>query len=377
MVIHEYQGKELMQGVGMVTTQGGVATTPAEARQWAEKIGKKVAVKAQVHVGGRGKAGGIKLADTPEEAEKAAAQILGMDLKGLIVHKVLVEECIEIEKEWYLGITLDRDFGSHVVMLSPMGGVDIEEVAAEHPDAIYKCHSHPTLGLQDYEIREMLYKIDCEPAIRKQIHGFVKKLFDLYRKWDCTLAEINPLAVLKDGRVVAADAKINFDDNAAYRHPELEAMREVSEEDPLERSAKERGLNNYVRLDGEVGIIGNGAGLVMGTLDIVNREGGKPANFLDVGGGANAALVANALGLVLSDPNVKGVLFNIFGGITRGDEVAKGIIQGSQQVEINVPLVIRLSGTNEAEGRKILADAGYEVAATMEEAAKKIVAATR
>ncbi len=377
MVIHEYQGKELMEQIGVPITKGRVASTPAEAKVIAAEIGKKVAVKAQVHVGGRGKAGGIKIADTPEQAEKAASEILGMDIKGLIVHKVLVEECIEIEKEYYLGITLDRDACTHVVMLSPMGGVDIEEVAVSHPDQIFRCHSHPVLGLQDYEIREMLFKLDVPQDLRKKLHFFIKKLFELYRKYDCTLAEINPLAILKDGRVIAADAKVNFDDNATYRHPELEAMREVAEEDPLERDAKLRGLNNYVRLDGEVGIIGNGAGLVMGTLDIVAREGGKAANFLDVGGGANAALVANALGLVLSDPNVKGVLFNIFGGITRGDEVAKGIVEGSKQVEIKVPLVIRLSGTNEAEGRAILKENGYEVAATMEEAAAKIVALTR
>lgn len=377
MVIHEYQGKELMDQVGVPITRGRVASTAAEARAIATEIGGKVAVKAQVHVGGRGKAGGIKIAETPEQAEKAASEILGMDIKGLTVHKVLVEECIEIEKEFYLGITLDRDAGTHVVMLSPMGGVDIEEVAVTHPDQIFRCHSHPQLGLQDYEIREMLYRLDVSQELRKKLHFFIKKLFELYRKWDCTLAEINPLAILKDGRVIAADAKVNFDDNATFRHPELEAMREVAEEDPLEREAKVRGLNNYVRLDGEVGVIGNGAGLVMGTLDIVSREGGKAANFLDVGGGANAALVANALGLVLSDPNVKGILFNIFGGITRGDEVAKGIVEGSKQLEIKVPLVIRLSGTNEAEGRAILKEAGYEVAATMEEAAAKIVALTR
>jgi succinyl-CoA synthetase beta subunit len=377
MVIHEYQGKELMETFGVPTTKGRVASTPAEAKAIAAEIGKKVAVKAQVHVGGRGKAGGIKLADTPEEAEKAAAQILGMDIKGLTVHKVLVEECIDIDREFYLGITLDRDARTHVIMLSPMGGVDIEEVAVTHPDQIYRLHSHPTLGLQDYEIRDLLFRIPLDANLRKQLHVFVRKLFELYRAYDCTIAEINPLAILKDGRVVAADAKVNFDDNATFRHTDLETMREVAEEDPLERQAKERGLNNYVRLDGYVGIIGNGAGLVMGTLDIVNREGGKPANFLDVGGGANAALVANALGLVLSDPNVKGVLFNIFGGITRGDEVAKGIVEGSKQVDIKVPLVIRLSGTNEAEGRAILKENGYEVAATMEEAAKKIVALTK
>lgn len=377
MIIHEYQGKELMNQVGIPTTQGRVAATPAEARAIAAEIGKKVAVKAQVHIGGRGKAGGVKLAENPDQAEEAASKIIGMDIKGLRVNKVLVEECIEIDREFYLGITLDRDARTHVVMLSPMGGVDIEEVAKTHPDQIFKLHTHPWLGIQDYEIREMLYKLDVDASIRKQLHFFVRKAFELYRKWDCVLTEINPLAILKDGRVVAADAKMNFDDNALYRHPELEAMREVAEEDPMERSAKERGLNNYVRLDGNVGIIGNGAGLVMGTLDIVAREGGKAANFLDVGGGANAALVANALGLVLSDPNVKGILFNIFGGITRGDEVAKGIVEGSKQVEIKVPMVIRLSGTNEAEGRAILKENGYEVAATMEEAAKKIVALTR
>lgn len=377
MIIHEYQGKELMGSVGIPTTQGRVATTPAEAKAIAAEIGKKVAVKAQVHIGGRGKAGGVKLADTPEQAEEAASKIIGMDIKGLRVNKVLVEECIDIAREFYLGITLDRDARQHVVMLSPMGGVDIEEVAKTHPDQIFKLHAHPWLGLQDYEIREMLYRLEVDAGIRKQLHFFIKKAFELYRRYDCVLTEINPLAILKDGRVVAADAKMNFDDNATYRHPELEAMREVAEEDPLERQAKERGLNNYVRLNGDVGIIGNGAGLVMGTLDIVAREGGQPANFLDVGGGASAAVVANALSLVVSDPNVKGILINIFGGITRGDQVAKGVVEGSKQVDIKVPMVIRLSGTNEAEGRQILKDNGYEVAATMEEAAKKIVALTR
>jgi len=377
MIIHEYQGKVMLQELGVVTTKGRVATTPEEAKAIAKEIGAKVAIKAQVHVGGRGKAGGIKIADTPEQAEEAARQILGMNLKGLIVHKVLVEEAVEIATEFYLGITLDRDARTHVVMFSPMGGVDIEEVAKTHPDQIFKCHSHPRLGLLDCQIRNLIYSVDIPNDQRKLLFPFIKQLFALYRKYDCTLAEINPLAILKDGRMVAADAKVNFDDNATFRHPELEEMREVAEEDPLEREAKLRGLNNYVRLDGEVGVIGNGAGLVMGTLDIVAQNGGKAANFLDVGGGASAALVAKALGLVLSDPNVKGVLFNIFGGITRGDEVAKGIIEGSKQVKIDRPLVIRLSGTNEAEGRAILTEAGYETAATMEEAAKKIVELTR
>lgn len=377
MVIHEYQGKELLAAMGVPTTKGRVASTPEEAQAIAREIGK-VAVKAQVHVGGRGKAGGIKVASTPDEALAAAKAILGMDIKGLTVQKVLVEEAIEIEKEFYLGITLDRDARTHVIMFSPMGGVDIEEVAKEHPDQIFKLHTHPTLGLQEYQIRDLLYKVDALDAQRrKELAVFLRTLFKLYRQYDCTLAEINPLAITKDGRMIAADAKVNFDDNAVYRHQDLESMREVAEEDPLERQAKERGLNNYVRLDGEVGVIGNGAGLVMGTLDMVAACGGKAANFLDVGGGASAKLVTNSLELVLSDPRVKGVLFNIFGGITRGDEVAKGIVEGGKAVKIDKPLVIRLSGTNAEEGRKILKDNGYETAATMLEAAQKIVELTR
>ncbi len=377
MVIHEYQGKELLQAMAVPCTKGRVASTPAEAEAIAREIGK-VAVKAQVHVGGRGKAGGIKVASTPDEARAAAQAILGMDIKGLTVQKVLVEEAIEIEKEFYLGITLDRDARTHVIMFSPMGGVDIEEVAKEHPDQIFKLHTHPTLGLLEHQIRELLYKVESLDAQRrKELAVFIRSLFKLYRTYDCTLAEINPLAITKDGRMIAADAKVNFDDNAVYRHQDLESMREVAEEDPLEREAKERGLNNYVRLDGEVGVIGNGAGLVMGTLDMVAACGGKAANFLDVGGGASAKLVTNSLELVLSDPNVKGVLFNIFGGITRGDEVARGIVEGGKAVKIDKPLVIRLSGTNAEEGQKILKDNGYETAATMLEAAQKIVELTR
>jgi succinyl-CoA synthetase beta subunit len=377
MVIHEYQGKEMLAAMGVPTPKGRVAHTADEVEKITAELGCKVAVKAQVHVGGRGKAGGIKVAATPAEAKEAGQKIIGMDIKGLTVHKVLVEEAIDIAKEYYLGITLDRDALTHVVMFSPMGGVDIEEVAVSHPDQIFKLHTSALLGLLDHQIRDLVYRVDIPQEQRKPLSIFIKQLFELYTKYDCTLAEINPLVVTPDGRMLAADAKVNFDSNADFRHKELEAMAEIAEEDPLERKAKELGLNNYVRLDGEVGIIGNGAGLVMGTLDIVSREGGKAANFLDVGGGASAALVAKALGLVLSDPNVKGVLFNIFGGITRGDEVAKGIIEGSKQVKIDRPLVIRLSGTNEAEGRAILTEAGYETAATMEEAAKKIVQLTR
>ena len=378
MVIHEYQGKVLLDEVGVPITRGRVASTPEEAGKIAAEIGKKVAVKAQVLVGGRGKAGGIKLAEGEADAKEKASQILGMDIKGLKVEKVLVEEAIEIAKEFYLGITLDRARCAHVIMFSTMGGVDIEEVAETHPEAIIKVAVSPQRGLLDHHIREVCHAFPMDKQERKDLAVFVKSLFELYISKDCTIAEINPLAITTDGRMVAADAKVNFDANAMFRHPELEAMATETEEegDPLELKAKEKGLA-YVRLDGEIGIIGNGAGLVMSTLDEVNRVGGKPANFLDVGGGASAKVVTNSLELVLSDPNVKGVLFNIFGGITRGDEVAKGIIAGTKELKIDKPLVIRLSGTNEAEGRAILKEAGIETAETMEDAAKKIVALTR
>ena len=285
---------------------------------------------------------------------------------------------IEIAKEFYLGITLDRARGTHVIMFSTMGGVDIEEVAETHPHAIVKVGVSPQRGLLDHHIRQVCYAFPMEKQERKDLAVFVRTLFDLYIKKDCTIAEINPLAITTDGRMVAADAKVNFDANALFRHPELEVMAEETETegDPLELKAKEKGLA-YVRLDGEIGVIGNGAGLVMGTLDEVSRVGGKAANFLDVGGGASAQLVTSSLELVLSDPNVKGVLFNIFGGITRGDEVARGIVEGTKVLNLDKPLVIRLSGTNEAEGRAILKEAGIETAATMEEAARKIVALTR
>jgi succinyl-CoA synthetase beta subunit len=376
MIIHEYQGKELLKEMGVPIPGGRVAHTPEEAGKVAAEIGTKVAVKAQVHIGGRGKAGGIKLADSADDAVAKAKEIIGMDIKGLKVHKVLVEECIDIETELYLGITLDRSACKHVIMFSTEGGVDIEEVAATKPEAIVKVHVDPMRGLQPYQIRQVCHAFDIPKDQKKALGTFVKTLYNLYIKKDCTIAEINPLVVTKDGRMLAADAKVSFDANSLYRHPELSEMAEISVEDPLEARAKEMGLM-YVRLDGEVGIIGNGAGLVMGTLDEVNRVGGKPANFLDVGGGASAEVVTNSLSLVLSDPNVKGILFNIFGGITRGDEVAKGIVKGTKELTIDRPLVIRLSGTNEEEGRKILNDNGIETAATMEEAAEKIVAMTR
>jgi succinyl-CoA synthetase beta subunit len=376
MIIHEYQGKELLREMGVPTPGGQVAHTPEEAGKITAELGKKVAVKAQVHIGGRGKAGGIKLAATAEEAVARAGEIIGMDIKGLKVHKVLVEEAIDIKTEYYLGITLDRSKGTHVIMFSTEGGIDIEEVADTKPEAIVKVHVDPLRGLLPFHIRQVCFAFDMPKEERKALGTFVTTLYNLYIAKDCTIAEINPLVVTNDGRMLAADAKVSFDANALYRHPELAAMAEISAEDPLEVKAKEMGLM-YVRLDGEVGIIGNGAGLVMGTLDEVTRVGGKPANFLDVGGGASSEVVTNSLSLVLSDPNVKGILFNIFGGITRGDEVARGIVEGTKVLKLDRPLVIRLSGTNEVEGRKILSDAGIETAATMEEAAEKIVAMTR
>lgn len=377
MNIHEYQGKELMSRFGVPTPRGKVAHTPEEAKAHAAEFGCKVAVKAQVHIGGRGKAGGIKLAANPNEAHEHAGKIIGMDIKGLKVGKVLVEEAVDIAREFYLGIILDRTKATHCIMFSTMGGMDIEEVAEKHPDKLKKVWVNPLLGLLDHQVRELTFAYDMEPEIRKQLGTFIRTLYGLYTGVDCLLTEINPLAITKEGKMIAADAKFTFDENALFKHPELEALRETgAEADPLEQIAHEKKLA-YVRLQGEVGVIGNGAGLVMGTLDTVSRVGGKAANFLDVGGGASATVVTNALSLVASDPNVKGVLFNIFGGITRGDEVAKGIVQGVKTANVTLPIVIRLAGTNSEEGRAILAEAGYATAATMEEAAEKIVAMTR
>ncbi|HXE72651.1 MAG TPA: ADP-forming succinate--CoA ligase subunit beta [Candidatus Nitrosotenuis sp.] len=376
MNIHEYQGKEILARLGLPVPRGRVAAAAVEAEHVARELGGKVAVKAQVHTGGRGKAGGIKVAHHPEEARRHAETILGMKIKGLTVEKVLVEEGIDIEREFYLGITLDRARARHVVMFSPMGGMDIEEVARQHPEAIFRFYAHPHLGLQEWQGRQLAHTVDLTPHQRKELMDIVRRLFTLYADRDCTLVEINPLAILKDGRMVCADTKVSFDENALFRHPDLEILREVAEEDPLEREAQKR-RHAYVHLSGEVGVIGNGAGLVMSTLDEVSRHGGRPANFLDIGGGARAPVVKSAVELVLMDPQVKGLLFNIFGGITRGDEVARGIIEGLEGAGRKVPVVIRLSGTNEEEGRALLRQAGYETAATMDEAARKIVELTR
>jgi succinyl-CoA synthetase beta subunit len=374
VLIHEYQGKQIFAKAGLPTPRGEVAATPDEARQVAERLGGRVVVKAQVHAGGRGKAGGVKLAATPAEAAQKAGEILGMKIKGLTVEKVLVEEAIDIQQEFYLSIILDRSSNGNLVMFSPMGGMDIEAVAVEHPDMLFKRVVHSHLGLQPYDARALAYGVrEMAPEARKALIGIIQTLDKAYRQNDCTLAEINPLVLLKDGRLVAADAKVILDDNALFRHPELQAMQEIAEEDPIERKAHAEGLA-YVRLGGDVGIIGNGAGLVMTSLDMVSRAGGRPANFLDIGGGARAEVVKKSVMTVLSDPNVKGIFFNIFGGITRGDEVAKGIVAALSDIDTKVPMVIRLAGTREAEGRAILAQSGLTAAETMLEGAEKIVA---
>ena len=373
MKIHEYQAKEIFAKYGVPIPQGRVANTPEEAATIAAEIGKPVVVKAQVHVGGRGKAGGIKLAKTADEAREMASQILGMDIKGLKVEQVLVEAAADIKEEYYLGITTDRAARRNIVMVSAAGGMDIEEVAATEPEKIAKLHLDPAIGLQDFQIRQLAYNSKLPAVAAKGIGPFLKALYKVYSDYDCSLAEINPLILTGDGELIAADAKFDMDDNALFRHKDMAQYQEAQEEDPIEAEAHKRGLT-YVRLEGDIGIIGNGAGLVMCTLDVVQREGGKPANFLDIGGGAKAEVVRTAVDTVLLDKNVKGIFFNIFGGITRGDEVAKGLLEAIGTLDIKVPIVVRLTGTRAAEGLALLEGSPLTPAATMQEGAQKIVA---
>jgi succinyl-CoA synthetase beta subunit len=373
MKIHEYQGKEIFAKYGVPVPHGRVASTPDEAAVVAAEIGKTVVVKAQVHAGGRGKAGGIKLAKTPDEARAAAEQIIGMEIKGLKVEKVLVEEAADIKEEYYLGITTDRAARRNIVMVSKEGGIEIEVVAEENPEAIARLHLDPAVGLQDFHIRQLGFEANLPPLALKGMGAFLKALYKVYLDYDCSLAEINPLVLTGEGKLIAADSKIVLDDNALFRHPELAQYREEQEEDEIEAEAHRRGLT-YVRLDGDIGIIGNGAGLVMTTLDVVKREGGSPANFLDIGGGAKAELVTKAIDTVLLDKNVKGIFFNIFGGITRGDEVAKGMLEAIATMDIKIPIVVRLTGTRAAEGLALLEGSTLIGAETMQEGAQKIVA---
>jgi succinyl-CoA synthetase beta subunit len=377
MKLHEYQARDIVAKYGIPVTGGGVASTPAEARAVAEQIGGKVVVKAQVFVGGRGKAGGVKLADTPEQAEQAAGQILGMNIKGLTVEKVLVAEAITYEREIYLGVIMDRATKRIVLMASSEGGVEIEEVAKTNPDAIVKVAAHPTLGLLDYQARDLAFGIGLADA--KQVRQFAQiatALYKAYVETDATLAEINPLVVKADGSLQALDAKIILDESALYRHQDLEAMRDSSDEPEAEQRAREAGIT-FIKLDGDIGCMVNGAGLAMATMDVVKLYGGEPANFLDIGGGAGKDKVKAALQIILADPNVKAVMFNIFGGITRVDEVARGIIAALDEVKTDVPMVARLVGTNEAEGRKLLAESVLIPADSLADAAQKAVAAAR
>lgn len=377
MKLHEYQARDLLAQYKIPVTGGGVATTPEEARRIAEEIGAKVVVKAQVFVGGRGKAGGVKLAETADEAEAAARQIIGMDIKGLTVEKVLVAEAISYQKEIYLGAVLDRGTKSIVMIASSEGGVEIEEVAKTNPNAIIKVAAHPQLGLLEYQARDLAFSIGLTDG--KQARQFAHIASALYRTFvenDASLVEINPLVVRDDGSLQALDSKVLLDDSGLFRHPNLEAMRDTADEPPAEQKAREAGLT-FIKLDGNIGCMVNGAGLAMATMDVVKLYGGEPANFLDIGGGAGKDKVKAALQIILDDPNVKAVLFNIFGGITRVDEVARGIIAALEEVKTDIPMVARLVGTNEEAGRKLLEESPLIPASTLSEGAQKAVAAAQ
>jgi succinyl-CoA synthetase beta subunit len=383
--IHEYQAKALLRDFGVAVPAGAVAGTPATARGVAARIGGRVVVKAQVHAGGRGKAGGIKLAEDPVAAEAVARQILGMRLKGpqtppdgIEVRQVLVEEASAVARELYLSATLDRARGTHVVMASEAGGMEIEEVAARTPEKISREWAHPALGLGDFQARRLAFGLGLAGEPFKQGVALIRDLFALYLARDCSLAEINPLAVTRDGRVIALDAKLDFDDNALYRHPDIVALRDVHEEDPLDVEASKFNLN-YIKLDGNVGCMVNGAGLAMATMDIIKLAGGEPANFLDVGGSASPEQIENAFRILSSDPSVRAVFINVFGGILRVDRLAEGIIAAVRKLGLTLPVVLRAEGTNAEQGKKMLAESGLPLimAEDMEAGAKKAVALAR
>ncbi len=376
MKLHEYQSKTIFSKYGIPIPKGRVAATAQEAKQIAEELGSRVVVKAQVLVGGRGKAGGVKLAKDSAETAQLAAQILGMEIKGLPVRKVLVDEASAIDQEIYFSITNDRAAKKPVMIASAAGGIDIEEVAAKTPDKIIKSHIDPLLGLREYQARDVAVAMDLP---RENIKDFVKiamGLWEVYKSTDATLAEINPLVITKEGKMVALDGKMLIDDSALFRHPELAEMRDTDEEAPAETEARKYGLS-FIKLDGNIGCMVNGAGLAMTSMDVIKLFGGEPANFLDIGGGAGSDKVAAAMRIILTDPNVKAVLFNIFGGITRCDEVARGILVAMDEVKPKVPMVVRLVGTNAEEGRKLLENAKMITAETLADAAKKAVAAAQ
>lgn len=376
MKLHEYQSKQIFSRYGIPIPKGRVAATASEARHIAEELGGRVVVKSQVLVGGRGKAGGIKVAKDPAEAEVLATQILSMEIKGLPVRKVLVDEAAAIDQEIYLGITNDRAAKKPVIMCSAAGGVEIEEVARTNPEKIIKVHVNPLIGIKDYQTRDIAAGIDLPREYWKSFGEILKGLWQAYLENDATLAEINPLIISKDKRLVALDGKMLIDDNALFRHPNLSEMRDTDEDAPSEVEARKYGLT-FIKLDGDIGCMVNGAGLAMASMDILKFFGGEPANFLDIGGGAGAEKVAAAMRIILADPNVKAILFNIFGGITRCDEVARGILTAMDEVKPKVPMVVRLVGTNYEEGRALLANANMITAETLADAAQKAVAAAK
>jgi succinyl-CoA synthetase beta subunit len=373
--LYEFQAKELFARYGIPVPRGRMVTDGAGAAEAARELGR-VVVKAQAHAGGRGKAGFIKLATTPEEAAAFAAGMLGQSFKGYTIQRLLIEEAQQFRSEYYLAVTIDRATKSPIMMLSALGGIDIEEVAAEQPERIARLPIDLAFGPFDFQLRALIAEADLDRQSSRQVVEVAHQLYRCFQASDAALAEINPLMVTNDGAVIAADAKFEVDDNALFRQPALLAQRETAEEDPIEAEAHRRDVT-YVRLDGDIGIIGNGAGLVMTTLDLVNRAGGKPANFLDIGGGARSEQVRQALEIVLLDPNVKGVLFNIFGGITRGDEVARGILEATSSLNLDLPIVVRMSGTRAEEGLKLLEGSKLVPAAGPVEAAEKIVALVR
>ena len=385
MKIHEYQAKLLLREFGVPVPDGDHADTPARAREIAQRLGGKVVVKAQVHAGGRGKGGGIKVVDGPQAAETAARQIIGMMLKtpqtppeGIKVRSVWIERASDIARELYLSMTLDRARSTHVVMASEAGGMEIEEVAARTPDKIIREWTHPALGLADFQARRLAFALGLSGEPFKQAVALIRNLFRLYLAKDCSLVEVNPLVVTTDGRVLALDAKLNFDDNALYRHQEIAELRDVHEEDPLDVEASKYNLN-YIKLDGNVACMVNGAGLAMATMDIVKLAGGEPANFLDVGGSASPEQIENAFRILSSDPGVKAIFINVFGGILRVDRLAEGIIAAVRKLGLNLPVVLRAEGTNVEQGKKMLADSGLPLimAADMAEGAKKAVELAR
>jgi succinyl-CoA synthetase beta subunit len=385
MKVHEYQAKALLARFGVAVPRGEVTDSPAEAREIARRLGGRAIVKAQIHAGGRGKGGGVKLAKDPEEAHDLAKKILGMTLvtiqtgpAGRVVHKVLVEEALDIARELYVSITLDRSRGLPVVMASRSGGMEIEEVAEKDPTAIVREAVDPSTGMFPFQARKLAFALGLSGDSFKKGVAFLQALFRCYMETDASLAEINPLLVTKQGDVLALDAKMTFDDNALFRHPDIKEMRDLAEEDPLEVEASRFGLN-YIKLDGNVGCMVNGAGLAMGTMDLVKLAGGEPANFLDVGGGANEEQVKNAFRIILSDKNVRAVLINIFGGIMRCDIIAKGVVAAVREMGLSIPVVVRLEGTNVDEGKAILRESGLKItpADGLADAARKVVEAVR